>query len=230
MLRRAFLAAAAPVLLATPFLVSAGPAKNSPALTADKGTFRILVGGQPAGKEDFEISPGGAGWIVRGNSEVTTADGATKVSGTLELHADGTPARYEWSTEGAKKASAAILFTGSTATIELHLGDARPFSQQFTFDSPKVVVLDNNLYHQYIVLAHLYDYDKGGPQTFSVLVPQELTPGTVTVESMGTQDVDGKKLEELSVKTEDLEINLLLDGQRLMRIQAPASNAEIVRQ
>ncbi len=92
------------------------------------------------------------------------------------------------------------------------------------------MVLDNNLYHQYIVLARLYDYDKRGPQTFSVLVPQELTPGTVTVESMGTQDIEGKKLEQLRVKTEDLEVNLFLDGQRLVRIAAPASNAEIIRQ
>jgi len=230
--RLAFTAAFVLAFFAGPFLVSAParPAKNASPFVAEKGDFRILVGGQPAGKEDFEISPGNGGWIVRGNSEIQTADGTTHVSGTLELHADGTPARYQWSTDGAKKASAAIVFNGPTASIELHIGDARPFTQQFTFDSPKVVVLDNNLYHQYIVLAHLYNYDKGGPQAFSVLVPQELTPGTVTVESMGTQDIDGKKLDELNVKTEDLEINLLLDGPRLVRIVAPASNAEIVRQ
>ena len=167
---------------------------------------------------------------MRGNSEIQGIDGTTKVSGTLELHADGTPSRYEWSTQGAKKASAAIVFSGSTASIELHLDGARPYTQQFTFESSRVVVLDNNLYHQYIVLARLYDRDKGGLQTFSVLVPQELTPGMVTVESAGTQEIDGKKLEQLRVKSDDLEINLLLDGQKLVRIVAPGSNAEIVRQ
>jgi len=235
------------VLLAAPFLVSAhsvsaqpkngtanaapnGAAKNSTALTADKGSFRILVSGQPAGKEDFEIKPSNGGWTVQGNSEIQSTDGTTRVSGTLELHADGTPERYEWSTQGAKKASAAIVFNGGKATIELHLDGARPYTQEFTFDSPRVVVLDNNLYHQYIVLARLYDRDKGGLQSFAVLVPQELTPGTVTVESLGTQGVDGKKLEQLRVKSEDLEINLLLDGQKLVRIVAPESNAEILRQ
>ena len=63
-----------------------------------------------------------------------------------------------------------------------------------------------------------------------MLVPQELTPGTVTVDSMGEQVVDGKKLEELRVKTEDNEIDLFLDGPKLVRIVAPASNAEIVRE
>jgi hypothetical protein len=107
---------------------------------------------------------------------------------------------------------------------------ARPYTQQFTFNSPMVVILDDNMYHQYQVLAGLYDAGKGGAQTFTVLVPQELTPGTVTVDSLGKQDVDNKKMEELRVKTEDNEIDLYLDGGKLMRLVAPAANAEVVRE
>jgi hypothetical protein len=217
---------------AVAFLVAAGSAssRNPSPFAPEKGSFKILVNGQAMGKEEFEIGPSGDNWIARGTSEIQAPDGATHVSGTLELHADGTPVRYEWSTQGAKKAAATINFTGSTATIELRLEGARPFTQQFTFNSPQIVVLDNNLYHQYAVLARLYDWEKKGAQTFSVLVPQELTPGTVTVESLGSQDVSGKKLEELSVKTEDLEIDLYLEGRRLIRIVAPGSNAEILRE
>jgi hypothetical protein len=58
-----------------------------------------------------------------------------------------------------------------------------------------------------------------------------MTPGNVTVDSLGKQDVGGGiKLEELRVKTEDLELDLYLDGQKLVRIVAPSSNAEIVRE
>jgi uncharacterized protein YaiE (UPF0345 family) len=199
----------------------------------DKGTFKILVNGQQLGKEEFSIAPGGGpgDWVARGDSQITAADGAkTSVTGTLEFRADGTPVRYEWSTQGAKKAGATVAFNGPVASIELHVGDARPFTQQLTFSSPQIVILDNNLYYQYAVLAHLYDWQKKGPQTFSVLVPQELTPGTITVESLGTQDVDGKKLDELTVKTEDLEVDVYLEGPRVVRIVAPSSNAEIVRE
>ncbi len=203
--------------------------KGAAVLSREKGSFRILVNGQQIGKEQFEISPGGSGWIVRGTSDIHSPDGETHITGTLELHADGTPARYEWSTQGAKKAGAAISFNGATATIQLNVDGARPYTQQFQFKSPQIVVLDNNLYDQYAVLARLYDREKGGVQTFSVLVPQELTPGSVTVESAGSQDVNGKKLDELTVKTEDLEVDLFLDGERLVRIVAPGSNAEIVR-
>jgi hypothetical protein len=199
-------------------------------LVADKGKFRIMVSGQPVGKEEFEIGPNGSDWSAHGSSEIQSPQGNTHVSGTLTVHPDGTPAHYEWSTQGAKKASSAIAFSGTSATVELHLEGARPFTQQFTFASSLVVVLDNNLYHQYSLLARLYDWDKKGAQTFSVLVPQEMTPGTVTVDSMGEQELSGKKVQELRVRTEDNEIDLFLDGPKLMRVVAPAANAEIIRE
>jgi hypothetical protein len=208
-----------------------GASKSLSVFTTDKGNFKILVNGQQMGKEEFEISPNGGNWVAKGTSEIQSTEGVTHVSGTLQLHADGTPVSYEWATQGAKKASATINFSGPTATIELRLEGRRPFTQQFTFESPQIAVLDNNLYYQYAVLARLYDRDKKGVQTFAVLVPQELTPGSVTVESLGEQNGNsGKKLEELVVKTEDLEVDLYLDGARLERIVAPSTNAEIIRQ
>jgi len=210
-------------------LAAASPAANS-IFTKDKGKFRILVNGQEAGKEEFETSPSGDNWVARGTAEVQSPQGATRVTGTLELRPDGTPLHYEWSAQGPKKAAATINFNGTVANIELRLEGMRPFSQAFTFSSPRVAVLDNNLYHHYAILARLYDWNQKGAQTFSVLVPQEMTPGTVTVESLGKQESGGGKLEELRVKTEDLEIDLFLDGARLQRLVSPSANAEIVRE
>jgi len=215
---------------ALPGPVPATEAKAPALFTPDQGRLRILVGGQQVGKEEFQISASGGNWVARGNSEIQAPEGVTHVSGTLELHADGSPVRYEWATQGAKKASATIAFNGPTASIELHLEGARPYTQQFTFNSSRVAILDNNLYHQYALLARLYDWDKKGAQTIAVLVPQDMTPGTVTVESVGSQDFNGKKVEELRVRTEDLEIHLFLDGPRLVRLVAPSSNVEIVRE
>ncbi len=211
--------------------IPASPANPKPGgvFAQDKGTFRILVNGQQVGKEEFELSSRGGGWVAHDTSEIQGAGATSRVTGTLELHADGTPAHYEWSTQGEKKASATIAFEGSTATIDLHVEGAKPYTQQFTFNSPQVVILDNNLYYQYAVLARLYDWNRKGTQTFTVLVPQELTPGSVTVESAGAHDANGKKLEELAVKSPDLEVDLFLDGQRLVRIVSPTTNAEILR-
>lgn len=203
---------------------------SSGVFSSDHGKFRILVSGQDVGKEEFNLEPGGGGWVLRSTSTIQSAQGEMHVSGTLQLREDGTPAHYEWETQGAKKASSTIEFSGASATVQLHIEGARPFTQQFTFNSPRVIVLDNNLYAQYSVLARLYDWDKKGSQTFAVIVPQEMTPGTVTVVSVGKQDAGGKKLDELVVKTEDLELDLYLDGPKLVRIVVPSSNAEIVRE
>lgn len=209
---------------------SSAGAKEAPALVADKGKFRILVNGQEVGKEEFEIAPNSDTWVARGSSEIQSSQGATHITGTLALRPDGTPVRYDWSTQSSKKASASISFNGPTANIELRIEGARPFTQQFTFDTPHIAVLDNNLYHQYAILARFYDWNKKGAQTIAVLVPQEMTPGKVTLDSLGKQDVHGRKLEGLSVKTEDNEVDLYLEGDRLVRIVAPAANAEIVRE
>jgi hypothetical protein len=197
---------------------------------ADKGKFRIMVNGQQVGKEEFEIGPSGSDWVAHGTSEIQAPKGSSHVTGTLNLKPDGTPARYEWSTDGPKKASSVIVFNGVVANVELRVEGARPYTQQFTFSSPHIVVLDNNLYHQYAILFRLYDWDKKGVQSFSVLVPQEITPGSITVESVGKQDVGGASLEELRVKTEDNEIDAFFDGPKLMRLLAPSANAEIIRE
>jgi hypothetical protein len=211
--------------------LAAGAVAADFAFAPDKGKFKILVNGQQAGTEDFALSASGGNWIAHGNTEIQTPQGAAHVTGNLELRPDGVPMRYEWSMQGAKKAASTIVFNGATANVELRMEGARPYTQQFTFNSDRVVVLDNNMYDQYAILARFYDWDKKGAQSFSVIVPQEMTPGTVTVESLGKQDTgNGGKLEKLRVKTEDLEINLFLDGQRLVRIVSPSANAEIIRE
>jgi hypothetical protein len=123
---------------------------------------------------------------------------------------------------GRKKASANIAFQDLTATIELHLEGAKPYTQQFTFPNPRIAVLDNNMYHQYAVLAHLYDWQKKGPQIVSVLVPQSMTPGSVTMEPLASASAGNPSQQALSVKTEDLEVDVFLESGKLQRIAVPA--------
>lgn len=230
-------AAAVATIAASPRHILAAPAaahatavaKSTTSLVPDRGRFKIMSGGKESGQEEFEITPSNGEWMVHGIATIQTAKGATHIDGRLELRADGSPVRYDWTTDGDKKATASVTFSGTDASISLDLANTQPYTQQLSFGSSPVAILDNNLYDQYAVLAGLYDWSKKGLQTFSVLVPQELTPGTVTVESLGKQDSDGKQMDELRVKTDDLEIDLFLDKGHLMRIIAPGSDAEIVR-
>ena len=201
-------------------------------LVADKGKFRVLLDGQPVGTEEFYIAPSGNEWVARSNVEINIPTGeAAKVRAELKLAPNGTPQHYEWTAQGQKKNSATIIFQGGMARAELRMEGASPFTQEFTFDSPNVVVLDNNVYHHYAILARMYDWKTKGAQTFPVLIPQEMTPGTITVESAGQQEIAGVKYELLKVRSADLEIDLYLDASwRLVRLSVPASKAEVMRE
>jgi hypothetical protein len=198
-------------------------------LAEDKGKLIITVNGQLAGTEDFSITRAGDHWVAKGTTEIHAAHGAGHVTGELQLSNAGQPLRYVWSTEG-EKATSTTVFTGSTAEIVLDLGDGKPVKQAFQFASP-VVILDNNMYHQYEVLAHVYNWSAGGPQNFAVLIPQEQSPGTITVESPGPANVDGVKYEQLLIHTPDLQVTAYLDSaHKLMRLVVPAAKAEVRRQ
>jgi hypothetical protein len=198
----------------------------------EKGRFNILLDGKSVGHEDFEITASGGGWTAHGTTSMKPPQGASStVSGTLTLQPDGVPMTYEWSSQAEKSNSAHVLFANGVAKMTLQLQGARPFEQDLSFSSPLIVVLDNNLYHQYAVLARVYDWSKRGTQSFPVLIPQELTPGTITVDSVGSISAEGKSYEGLKVVTNDLEIALYLDGNhRLVRMEVPAAKVAVVRE
>jgi len=215
-------------------LANEGAAAAAPVFTPDKGKLVIQLNGETIGSEQFEFTQTGSNWLAKGTTElkVPGTKAATSVSGTLMLQPDGAPISYEWTSRADKTNGAHVVFSNGTAKITLQMqGAQRPFEQDLSFNAPVIAVLDNNLYHQYSLLAKLYDWTKRGPQTFPVLIPQDLTPGTISVEATGSTTVDGKSYEGLRVTTADLEVLLLLDSNhRLMRLEVPSAKVSVVRQ
>src|SRR5271165_5166793 len=207
-----------------------GPAGS--VFAPDKGKLNILLDGKSVGREEFEIASSGGGWTAKGTSKINPPQGTSAtVTGTLTLQPDGAPISYEWSSQAEKNNGAHILFANGVAKITLQMQGARPFEQDLSFGSPLIAVLDNNLYHQYAVLARLYDWSRRGTQSYSVLIPQELLPGTITVDWVGAVSAEGKAYEGLKVTTSDLEIILYLDSNhRLMRLEVVAAKVVVVRE
>jgi hypothetical protein len=201
-------------------------------LVADKGKLKILLDGKSIGREEFEIAPSGAGWVAKGTTHLSLEGSPeSTVTGTLTLQPDGVPISYDWISQSDKTNSAKVVFANGVAKMTLQLQGARPFEQALTFNSPHIVILDNNLYYQFAVLGRVYDWSRRGSQSFSVLIPQELTPGTITVDSAGTVTAEGKSYEGLKVTTSDLEVILYLDtNHRLMRLEVPSSKAAVIRE
>ena len=199
----------------------------------DKGKFRILQQGNDVGTEDFNLAPSGNAWVLEDETVIRVAGGVEmRSSGQLRITADGVPQHYAWSAQGDKKVSGTVEFDKSTAKTTVNVAGAKqPGQQDFTFSSPRIAVLDNNLYEQYAVLGRIYDWNAGGMQSFPVLIPQDATPGTIDLEALGEKSVDGASLEVLRVHSTDLEIQVYFDAKfHLVRLEVPAAKVEIIRQ
>lgn len=205
--------------------------KKAPVFAPDKGKFTIQLDGQTVGHEAFEISPTPDGWAAQETTDLKAPDSPpARVTGTLNLHPDGTPISYQWNSQAEKNNGAHIVFTNGTAKITLLMQGARPFEQDMAFGTPLIAVLDNNLYYQYAVLARVYDWSKRGSQNLPVLIPQELTPGSVSVEATGSASSNGKSYDGLRVTTSDIEVLLFLDStHRLMRLEVPSAKVIVAR-
>jgi hypothetical protein len=214
------------------FAIAASPAAAPSIFSADKGKLRITINGQPVGSEDFEISPSGDAWIERSSMSARAPGGPEiKAAGQLRLSADGSPIHYDWSAEAQKKATGSVEFISGKAKCSADLGAAMPMRKDFTFSSPRIAVLDNNLYYQFGVLARLYDWKAGGKQTFPVLIPQDMVPGTISVESLGPQQAGNGNYEAVRVSSPDLEIMVYVDAShRMMRLEVPTSKVTIERE
>jgi hypothetical protein len=100
--------------------------------------------------------------------------------------------------------------------------------------SGDVVVLDDNVFHHYVLLARRYDYSKGGVQEFSAFVPQQFLAGGISVADKGFENVQlGNKtlsLQHLLVDTGEIQISLWLNKEHeLEKISVPKSNVEVLR-
>lgn len=221
---------AAFLILALGLATARAQKKENGVLQPDKGKFSVVLDGKKIGQEEFEIAPSGAGWLARGSTSIKSESGETKVTGNLTLQPDGSPIAYDWTAQTDKSNSAHIIFANGIAKITLEMQGARPYEQSLTFGVPLVAVLDNNLYHQYAVLARVYDWSKRGQQQLPVLIPQDMTPGTITLEATGSATSGGKTYEGLRVTTSDLEIDLLLDSNhKLIRLEVPSAKVSVVR-
>ena len=197
------------------------------------GQLRILVDGQSIGRERYQITR--TATEIQARSEVELEVGGQKIRQTssLRLGADLSPRSYEWKMESPGAAWVRLEFEGAVATLRYPLPDGTEDQRVFEFETPRVALLDNNIFHHYLLLAEFYDYKAGGVQTVKVFIPQALQPGEARLELRGveTLEVDGRPqpVRLLAITTEDNEVLLwVTESGRFVRLRAPLTNAEVV--
>ena len=96
------------------------------------------------------------------------------------------------------------------------------------------MILDDNVVHQYELLAWRYLATSGGIQSFNGYIPQEALPGglAVTEVEIGDQKSQEKKSKprHLIVTTDNLRVDLWVEGSgRVERVSFSSAQLEAVR-
>ncbi|MFQ5663114.1 MAG: hypothetical protein ACE5HL_04720 [Terriglobia bacterium] len=216
-------------LLAAALLASL--AAGLAAAESQKGRLRILQNGQPIGSERYEITATATEIHARGEIELRMDGVKVRQTASLLLNRELVPRKYEWKMEEPVKSWRRVEFTGSQATIRYPLEKGKEDQQVFDFGSARVAILD--LYHHFLLLARLYDFSQGGPQTVQLFIPQKVQPGPATLELQGveTLTVEGQPqpVRQLSITTEDSRVLLwVTESGGFVRLRAPLENVEVV--
>ena len=204
----------------------------------ESGTFRIYFSGTEIGQEKFQITESGGSVKASAETRLTIEREKEKVSfllrPLLEFNRFFEPVSYEIGQEsGPNKTKARVTFKGAMSDAVYESGNERDARQ---IDLRKdVLVLDDNVFHQYIILAKRYDFAKGGVQEFSAFVPQQFIAGGVSISDKGMETVpvlnQNLKLQHLLVDTGELQISLWLDDRHnLRKLAVPKSGVEVVRE
>jgi len=204
----------------------------------ESGSFRILFGGEPIGQEKFQITETSAGF--KATAEVRLLIEREKEKAVFVLKPVLTfnkfyePSAYQVTQEdGALKRTVRVIFKPDKSERIYETGnehDTREIALK-----KDVLILDDNAFHHYIVLAKRFDYVKGGVQEFSAFVPQQFLAGGISISDKGKEAIKlGEKevvLQHLLVDTGELQINLWLDERHeLKKLSVPKSNIEVIRE
>jgi hypothetical protein len=225
--------------------VTAG-AKETPSAAVDSGTFGIYLNGQRVATETFSVQQSGAGSLVA--SQVKAEGGADAgQKSELKMTAGGDLIRYEWHDLAGSKAELNVAPNNEFLMEHISTGPGEKPAEQPFMMPVSTMVLDNNSFVQRELLLWRYlgsacKQEKGQMQCptaaaqFGVLVPQERTSMSVSLQVMGKEKVKIKGVDrdllKVALKQESGDWMLYVDDQdkfKLMRIVVVGNNTEIVR-
>jgi hypothetical protein len=191
----------------------------------DQGTFEIFSAGKNIGSETFAIH-------VEGDRIVATGDGHLQIdqngrhvevqtSSKLLLDTDFEPISYTWSQEGQQSSNLSIDFRSKVAHVQYKQVNGQEDKRDFKLDKD-VIVLDDNVVHQYELALARYDTARGGMQVLRGFIPQEALPGVITLKFVGPEaaTVDGDKmtLRHFALTAELAQINLWADDRGHLQV------------
>jgi len=200
-----------------------------------KVTFKLFLFGKEIGYNTYVVSKKDAeGYHIRSKTLLKVTPEMTFYESSL-LSERLIPKRYDlnvfvgnlhqWIRAQFEKGKVALKFNlpGKKEEKEVELKIERD-----------IAVLDNNVINHWDLLAKRYDYQKGGKQVYSVVVPQVAQSLSLSLEEVGTEEVqiNGQKrlAVHLSGSLADIKAELWVDrdSHDLLKLAIPSQNFKAV--
>ncbi|MGH9432471.1 MAG: hypothetical protein ACRD3T_13100, partial [Terriglobia bacterium] len=221
-------------------LFAAAPRHKSAAVGtgfSDQGTFVLTIAGQEVGREKFQIESTRSGVEARAMVEFQVQRNGKalhfRASPDLVLNSRLDPLTYTWSQRGSETSQLRMDLRRSPATVRYHT--VKGGNDDRTIQLPHdVIILDDNVIHQYEIAVLRFYMTSGGRQVFHAFIPQEALPGLITIQDMGEEppaaQSKGPILRHLLLITDQARIDLWVDqDHRIQRVAIPAAQFQAVR-
>ena len=259
------LLAAAPMLQAQQECEELEEDEEPPPITysgRELGRFRIFFAGEEIGHEDFDISASANRIKASSLTQLTItrddpveppeyldeedyeefpppdrppAEPVTfRIQSTLRFNDLFEPEDYEVVQDaGPNRMSAKVRFLPDRSRVS-YVSDEGVDQKRIELKKD-VTVLDDNVFHHYLILSKRYDLCRGGLQEFSAFVPQQFLAGGISVSEVGKEEVEIEDqphwLRRFLVDTGEFKVNFWLDSDlKLKKLTIPDSEVEVVRE
>jgi hypothetical protein len=225
------------VICNLPSLGQQAPGLERPVEVEDEGVFLISAGGKPVGSESFKIHSSAGKIEARGEVRLHVEQNGRAVNvqsfSNLVLDPLLRPLTYTWSQHGPQSSRLEVDFRARPAKVLYKTIVGAEDDRAFDLP-PDVMVLDDNVFHHFQLIAARFQATGGGKQTLRIFVPQEALPSLLTVQDMGNAaESDGPalaNLQHLVITTDVTHIDLWVNQQsHLERISVPTAQLEAVR-
>ena len=176
----------------------------------EHGRFNIVKDGRRIGTDEFTVVMRGSNYLIDGKATI----GDVILASKMELDSKLETVAYEVSNQQGRiriKVASPIsemetLVGGETSTTDFRFPESG-------------VILDNNFFHQYLVL--LYRAQMGQTKV-AVFVPQDMSVGSATIKSTGPRTYD------LEVGDVKMQATTAADGS-LIKLVVPGANVVVER-
>ena len=208
---------------------------TSTATSTEQGVFSILAGNRKIGTETFQIVSTASGYEATGEISLKVPGGPSLTEGsTLRVDQNLQPILYDRSQKAPQQGSVTVRF-GSPETMLVSETEEGSQNRIFYLPETDLVVLDTNFFHHYTFLLRRYDDSQSGSQHFNVFIPQEATPGTISLSFQGRENQTAggvtADLNHYQVVTDQLTMEIWASPDaRIHRITIPQADLEIVRE